>query len=151
MGDILAGRRLSSLNLPYIGLPEIQCTSHTALASILTHSAPHRTPRWVINDRQNWSRDPPSQIVVQLCPVIQEVWGDIPGDDIPQASITRLIPFKPRRCRVVHKAHGLSHQLLTLLHLTVCCTEQNAPINFGLINNDSQQIADSTYNFAWQF
>ena len=45
----------------------------------------------------------------------------------------------------MHEAHGLSKPLLTLLHLTVRCTEQNATINFCLANDDPQQIADLTH------
>ena len=63
----------------------------------------------------------PPETMMQLCLVIQEVW-----DDFPWARFTHLSPFMPRRCRVVHEAHGLSQSLLTLLYLTVRCTEQNA-------------------------
>ena len=63
--------------------------------------------------------------LVELCLIIQEVWSVI-----PQAIIARLGPFMSRRCRVVHEANGLSQPLLTLLHLMVCCAEQNATINF---------------------
>ena len=84
--------------------------------------------------------------MVQLSLVIQEVW-----DDIPKARITHLSPFMPRRCQVLHAAHSLSQPLLTLLHLTAHCTEQNATINFCLANGDSRQIADLTYTkqFLW--
>ena len=74
--------------------------------------------------------------MVQLCLVIQNVW-----DDIPQARITHLSPFMPRRCLVAHEAPVLSQPLLTSLHLTVRRTERNAAKNF-LANDDSRQIAD---------
>ena len=88
---------------------------------------PHRASARYPTDRQIRSRDPPPQIMVQLCLVIQKVW-----EDIPQARNSHLIIFMQRRCRTVHAAHGLSQRLLTLLRLTVCCTEQNAIINFCL-------------------
>ena len=53
-------------------------------------------------------RDAPPQTVVQLYLVIQEIW-----DDTLQARIIHLIPFVPRRCRVVHEAHVMSLSLLT--------------------------------------
>ena len=57
----------------------------------------------------------------------------------------------PQRWRVVHQVHGLSQPLLTLLHLMICYTEQNATINLSLANDDSQQIADltNTQQFLW--
>ena len=63
----------------------------------------------------------------------------------PQARITQLSPFMSRRCRVIHEAQGLSQPLLTLLRLTVCCTEQNTTISFCLANDDSRKIADLTH------
>ena len=57
-------------------------------------------------------RDPTPESMVQSCFLIQVVW-----DDMPQAGITRLSPFVPRRCRqfvtsiidrVAH--HGLLHR-----------------------------------------
>ena len=84
--------------------------------------------------------------MAQLCLVMQGTW-----DDIPKARIAHLSPFMPRRCRVMDEAHGLSQPLLTLLHLTGCCTEQNATINFYLAKDDSRQIADLTHakQFLW--
>ena len=93
-----------------------------------------------LTDCQSGSPDPFPDTMVQLCLVAQEVW-----DNIPQARITHLSPSMPRRCRVVHEAHSLSQQLLTLLHLTCCCTKKNATINFYLANDDSRQIADLTH------
>ena len=61
----------------------------------------------------------PPETMMQLCLVIQEFW-----DDFPRARFIHLSPFMPRRCRVVHEAHGLSQSLLTLLYLTVRCTGQ---------------------------
>ena len=101
---------------------------------------PHRASARDLTDCQIGSCDPPLQTVVQLSQVIQHVC-----DDIPLARITHLIPSMPQSCRVVHEAHGLSYTLvLTLLHLTVCCMEQNTTINFCLANDDSWQIVDST-------
>ena len=107
---------------------------------------PHRSSARDLTDCQIRSRDPPPETMVQLSLVIQEVW-----DDIPKARITHLSPFMPRRCQVLHAAHSLSQPLLTLLHLTAHCTEQNATINFCLANGDSRQIADLTYTkqFLW--
>ena len=84
--------------------------------------------------------------MAQLCLVMQGTW-----DDIPKARIAHLSPFMPRRCRVMDEAHGLSQPLLTLLHLTGCCTEQNATVNFYLAKDDSRQIADLTHakQFLW--
>ena len=55
----------------------------------------------------------------------------------PPARIIHLSPFLSRRCRIVHGAHNL---VLTLLHLTVCCTDQNATINFCLTMDDSREV-----------
>ena len=54
-------------------------------------------------------------------------------------------------CRVVHEAHGLPEPWLTLLHLMVCCTEQNATIDFCLTMDDSRQVAVLTHTkqFLW--
>ena len=93
------------------------------------HRVLHQVSQRDLTDCQTRSCDPPLETILQLCPVIQEeVW-----DDIPQATITHLSPFMPRRYRVVSEAQPL----LTLLHLTVRCTEQNATINFCLANDDS--------------
>ena len=45
----------------------------------------------------------------------------------------------------MHEAHGLSQPLLTLLRITVGCSERKTIINFCLPNDDSRQIADSTH------
>ena len=73
------------LNLPHTGLPWIKCNPYTALASVLTvlYHVEHR--RGTCTDCQIRPRDPPPDPMVQLCPVIQEVW-----DAIPQARITHL-------------------------------------------------------------
>ena len=91
---------------------------------------PHQALAKDLTDCHTRSRDPPQETTVQLCLVIQEVW-----DDIQQARITHLSPFMPQRCRVVHEAHALSKPLLTLLRLTIRCTEQNATINYCIPNN----------------
>ena len=116
-------------------MQSIQCPSqHTR------RHVPHPASARDLTDHQMRSRDPRPQTVVQLYLVIQDVW-----DDITQARITHLILFMPRRCRVVHEAHGLPQPSLTLLHLTACCTEESATINFNLANDDSRQIVDSTH------
>ena len=75
---------------------------------------------WDLTDCHIRSRDLPPETIVQLCLVIHNVW-----DDIPQARITHLSPFMPRRCLEAHEAHGLSQPFLTSLHLTVRRTERN--------------------------
>ena len=106
---------------------------------------PHRAMGWDFTDREIMSRDPPPQTTLeQLCLAIQGVW-----DDTPHARITRLILAVPWKCKVVHEAQFLSHPLLTLLHLIVCCTEQNATIKHCLTNDDSQQNADSTHTIKF--
>ena len=116
-------------------MQSIQCPSqHTR------RHVPHPASARDLTDHQMRSRDPRPQTVVQLYLVIQDVW-----DDITQARIIHLILFMPRRCRVVHEAHGLPQPSLTLLHLTACCTEESATINFNLANDDSRQIVDSTH------
>ena len=119
---------------------------YTALSSVLTVLYPVEHRRGTCTDCQIRPRDPPTDPMVQLCPVIQEVW-----DAIPQARSTHLGPFIPQRCRVVHGGHGLPQPLLTLLHLAVRCTEPNATINFCLANDDSRQIAILTHTkqFLW--
>ena len=56
-----------------------------------------------------------------------------------------------RRCRVMQEAHSFSHLLSALVHLTACCTEQNATIIFSLTIDDSRQIFYSTHTkpFLW--
>ena len=83
--------------------------------------------------------------MLQLCLAILEVW-----DDIPRARTTRRIPSTPWRCGVVLEVHGLSHSLLTLLHLMVFCVGQNDKINCYLANDDSQQIANSTQTIQFR-
>ena len=90
--------------------------------------------------RQIRPRDPPPQTMVWLCLVTQEIL-----DDITQERITHLIQFMPDKCRIVHEAHVFLQPSLTLLHLTILYTEQNATINFGLTNHDSRQIANLTH------
>ena len=121
-------------------MPSIHCPGQRT-----RRPAPHRSAN-DLTDCQIRSLNPPPETMVQLCLVIHEVW-----DDISQARITHLGPFLPRRCRVVHEAHGMPKPLLTLLHLTACCTEQNASINFCLANDDSRHIADLTHSehFLW--
>ena len=113
---------------------------HTPPGQHTHRSVPHPAPARDLTDRQIRLRGPPPQTPVQLCLVIQDVWYDI-----PHARITDLITFMSRRCRVVYEAHDLSQPLLTLLHLTICCTEKNATINIYLATDDSRQIADSTH------
>ena len=62
-------------------------------------------------------------------------------------------PIHATEMQISAWAHGLSQQLLTLLHLTACCAEQNATINFCLANDNSRYIADLTIqnNFFGQF
>ena len=98
-------------------------------------SGPHQASERDLTGCHIKSRDPPPETMVQLCLVIQKVW-----DDIPQARITHLNPFMAWRCRVVREAQGLSQELLTLLHLTFCCTGQNATINFCLVMDDTRLI-----------
>ena len=107
---------------------------------------PHRASAKDLTDCQIRSRNPPPETMGQLCLVMHEVW-----DDISQARITHLSPFMSRKCRVMHGAHGLSQPLLTLLHLTVCCTAQNATMNFCLEMDDSRQVCDLTHSkqFLW--
>ena len=91
-----------------------------------------------IGEGPHWlpvSRDPPPETIAQLCLVIRDIW-----DEIPQAKISHLSIHATE----MHEAHGLSKPLLTLLHLTVSCTEQNATVNFCLTNDDSWQFADLT-------
>ena len=109
---------------------------------------PHVASARYLTDCQIMSRQLLPQTAIQLCLVIPEVW-----DNIPQARITHRIPFMPQRCRVVHEAQGLSQPLLTLLHLTVCCTGQHATLNVCLANDDARQIGDLTHtsNFYGQF
>ena len=80
---------------------------------------------------------------VQLRLAIQKVWNSSQKvwEDFPQARIILLRTFIPLRCTLVHEVHGLSQALLTLLHLTVYCSEQNATRNFCLVNDDSQTIS----------
>ena len=117
------------------------------------HPVSHRASARDLTDYQIRSSDQHQETMEQLSLITQEIW-----DDIPQARITRLIPFMPclspfmqQRCRVVHEAHGLSQPLLILLHLKVYCTEQNARMKFCLANDNSWQIADFTHTkwFLW--
>ena len=101
---------------------------------------PHRALARDLTDCPIRSRDPPAKTMVQFCLVTKEVW-----DDIPQAIITHLSPLMSLTCRVVHEAHGLPEPWLTLLHLMVCCTEQNATIDFCLTMDDSRQVAVLTH------
>ena len=92
----------------------------------------HKNPSWntITSQRPNMHRPcviflgglhcVPGDRTTPKCLVFQEVWNYI-----SQARITHLIPFMPWGCRVLDEEHGLSQPLLTLLHVTVCCTEQN--------------------------
>ena len=74
--------------------------------------------------RRAYSRDPPPEIMMQLCLVIQEVW-----DDILQARITHLSPVMTRRCRVLHRSTRLVTTIIdlaalnSLLHRAKCHNE----------------------------
>ena len=106
----------------------------------------HQASARDLTDYQIRSRDPPPETMVQLCLAVQEV-----RDNIPRARITHLSSIMSLRCRVVHEAHGLSQPLLTLLPLTVYCTEQNTTKFFCLTMDDSRQVADLTHTkqFLW--
>ena len=91
-------------------------------------------------ENENFTITPGNVNQVSFRPIIRfHTWKLFPPKN------TNLIPFLSRRCRVVHEAHGLSQPLLTLLDLTVCCTEQIDTINFCLANDVSRQIAALTH------
>ena len=77
---------------------------------------PHRSSARDLTGCQIRSYDPPPETMAQLCLVIKGVW-----DYMPQARIIPLSPFMPRKCAVVHEAHGLSHGL-SHTHYWPSCT-----------------------------
>ena len=97
---------------------------------------PHRASARDLIDCQIQSRDPHQQ----------NMWMTSHRQEL----LIWFHPFMPRRCWVVHEAHGLLQPLLTLLHLTVCCTEQMLQC---LENDYSRKCSDLTHTkqFRWTF